>query len=189
MNICIFPGTFNPIHSAHLKMAEFVQQKYKFDKIIFIPAYIPPHKDVDKSLAEHRYNMVKLAISGNKYFVISDIEYKSGGKLYGKSYSIITVQKIRNEYGVNGRLPFLIGADAFKNIKTWYESDKLKELTHFIVYPRGNDVLNDSEFNDYSWELLNAPKLDLSSTNLRLGGQVHTVEKVKEYIDKNKLYS
>ena len=61
MTICIFPGTFNPIHEAHLKMAEFALTNYGFDKVIFIPSYIPPHKELNRNLAKHRFNMVKLA--------------------------------------------------------------------------------------------------------------------------------
>lgn len=72
MKLCIFAGTFNPIHRAHLKMAELALEEYGFDKILFIPAYNPPHKDVE--LSEHRYNMVKLAIQNNPKFEISDIE-------------------------------------------------------------------------------------------------------------------
>ena len=63
MSICIFPGSFNPIHEGHLKMARHALEKYNFDKIIFIPAYLPPHKEIDKNLAKHRYRMVELAIS------------------------------------------------------------------------------------------------------------------------------
>ena len=63
-------------------MAEYALEKYKFDKIIFIPSYIPPHKDVDSELSEHRYKMVELAISMNPQFEISDIEYQSEGKSY-----------------------------------------------------------------------------------------------------------
>lgn len=62
MKLCIFSGTFNPIHKAHLKMAEYVLSHYGFDKIIFIPAYKPPHKDYDTNMCQHRFNMVKLAI-------------------------------------------------------------------------------------------------------------------------------
>ena len=65
MAICIFPGTFNPIHEAHLRMADFALQNYGFEKIIFIPAHIPPHKEISANLAEHRYSMVELAISKN----------------------------------------------------------------------------------------------------------------------------
>ena len=92
MSICIFPGTFNPIHYGHLKMAEFALEKYNFEKIIFIPSYLPPHKEINKDLANHRYKMVELAIKENPNFEISDIEYKSEGK----SYSIITVKKLLN---------------------------------------------------------------------------------------------
>ena len=75
MAICIFPGTFNPIHEAHLRMANFALQNYGFEKIIFIPAYIPPHKEISANLAEHRYRMVELATSKNPRFEVSDIEY------------------------------------------------------------------------------------------------------------------
>ena len=104
MAICIFPGTFNPIHKGHLKMAEFALDKYNFDKIIFIPAYLPPHKEIDKKLAQHRFEMVKLAISNNPKFEISDIEYQSEGK----SYSLITVQKIIEQYNIKDRLNFIL---------------------------------------------------------------------------------
>ena len=79
MKLCIFSGTFNPIHRAHLKMAEYVLSHYGFDKIIFIPAYKPPHKDYDINLCKHRFEMVKLATAYNPHFEVSDIEYQSEG--------------------------------------------------------------------------------------------------------------
>lgn len=185
MNICIFPGTFNPIHKAHLMMAEFVLKKYRFDKIIFIPSYIPPHKELNKELAKHRFNMVRIAISGNENFTISDVEYKSEGK----SYSLITVKKIINEYNIKGRLNFLIGTDAFKNIKTWYKVDELKELVHFIVYPRENDIIEKENFSDFDYEILNAEKINISSTELREQHKEFATEQVKEYIEKYELYN
>ena len=63
MSICIFPGTFNPIHNAHLQMAEFALKYYGFEKIIFIPAYIPPHKELSSNLAKHRYKMVEVPVN------------------------------------------------------------------------------------------------------------------------------
>ena len=70
MKIGILGGTFNPIHIGHLILAEEVREKLGLDKIIFVPAYLPPHKDnSDIAPAQHRMNMVKLAIKGNKYFV------------------------------------------------------------------------------------------------------------------------
>ena len=77
MKLCVFQGTFNPIHNVHLKMAEFVLNNYKFDKILFIPAHKPPHKDYDENLSVHRYKMVELATAYNKKFEVSDIEFLS----------------------------------------------------------------------------------------------------------------
>ena len=75
MKLCVFQGTFNPIHKAHLLMAEFILKNYEFDKILFIPAFKPPHKDYDEKLTPHRLEMVKLAIQNNMHFEVSDIEY------------------------------------------------------------------------------------------------------------------
>jgi len=184
MAICVFPGTFNPIHIAHLRMAQFVVKNFGFEKVIFIPAYIPPHKQVDSNLAKHRYNMVKLAVEKNLRFGISDIEYKSEGK----SYTLITVQKIREMYGITDRLNMIIGTDAFKNIKTWYKADELKELVHFLVFPRGEDIISPDDFEGYDFELVNCEKIDISSTDLREKRKEETINEVKEYISKNGLY-
>ena len=181
MSICIFPGTFNPIHQVHIKMAEFALDYYGFEKIIFIPSYIPPHKDIKKDLAEHRLNMVKIAIKSNPKFELSDIEYKSEGK----SYSLITVKKIIEDYQIKGRLNFIIGTDAFEKIGSWYRSDELKELVHFIVFPRGVELTPKS---GYDYELAPMEFIDISSTELRKNHAGATIDGVKEYIDKNGLY-
>ena len=185
MTICIFPGTFNPIHMGHLMMAQFAVKKFGFEKIIFIPAYIPPHKEVNSNLAKHRYNMVKMAVEKNLRFAISDIEYKSEGK----SYTLITVQKIRELYNIDGRLDMIIGTDAFKNIKTWYKTEELKDLVHFIVFPRGNDIINPADFAGYDYEIVDSEKFDISSTEIRNENNAEEIEEVKEYIAKNELYN
>ena len=56
MKLCVFQGTFNPIHKAHLRVAAYVAQKYNFDKVLFIPAYNPPHKNIDPKNSKHRLN-------------------------------------------------------------------------------------------------------------------------------------
>ena len=90
MKLCIFAGTFNPIHNAHLAMAQYVLDNFEFDKILFIPAYKPPHKDYDDSMSFHRLEMVKLATQNNPKFEVSDIEFKREGK----SYTYLTVLEI-----------------------------------------------------------------------------------------------
>ena len=180
MTICIFPGTFNPIHDGHIKMAEYAIEKYEFEKIIFIPAYLPPHKEIDSKLAQHRYNMVKLAIKNNPKFEVSDIEYKSEGK----SYSLITVKKIIEQYCIKDRLNFIIGTDAFAKIESWYKAEELKKLAHFIVFPRkGTEIL---ELVDWDWELTEMNYIDISSTEIREG--VKRNKDLEGYIKKYGLY-
>ena len=181
MSICIFPGTFNPIHEGHLKMAEFTLDKYNFDKIIFIPAYLPPHKEIDKELAQHRFEMVKLAIANNPRFEISDIEYQSEGK----SYSLITVQKIIEQYNIKDRLNFIIGTDAFAKIDSWYKAEELKKLVHFIVFPRRGESVDN--IIDWDYELCDMDFVDISSTEIR-NGENNAIIDVEGYIKQNDLY-
>lgn len=189
MSICIFPGTFNPIHKAHLKMADYALKKYKFDKVIFVPAYIPPHKEIDSKLANHRFNMVKLATSDNPKFEVSDIEYKSEGK----SYSILTVKKFLEQYSNNNRLNFIIGTDAFSKIETWFNAEELKKLVHFIVFPRHGDENKEifSKLKEKKWdfEMAKMDYVDISSTEIRNSLKENMlVDKVEDYIKNNGLY-
>ena len=182
MTICIFPGTFNPIHEGHLKMAQFALKKYNFEKIVFIPSYLPPHKEIDSNLAKHRYKMVEYAIKNNSRFEISDIEYQSGGK----SYSLITVQKIIEQYNIQDRLNFIIGTDAFAKIDSWYKAEDLKDLVHFIVFKRkGKGIENISQGWDY--EFAEMDFVDISSTEIRAGNkELNNI--VEGYIKENGLY-
>lgn len=194
MEICVFQGTFNPIHNAHLRVAKFLTDKYDFDKFIFIPAYNPPHKFADLGFSVHRYNMVKLAIDGNDKFEASDIEFKREGK----SYTYITICELKEIYNINERINFTIGTDAFKYINSWYEFDKLKKLVKFIVFVR-EDNFNPSEYDylkqqgvEFEFETLSYE--DISSTQLRnliknnQDISEYVPKKVEEYIVNNGLY-
>ncbi len=194
MKLCVYQGTFNPIHKIHLELAKYARKHYGFDNVLFIPAYIPPHKSLNKTLAKHRFNMVKLAISGYDYLKISDIEYKTEGN----SYTYNTIRQLYNNYDIDGRINFLIGTDAFSQIETWYRADDLKELVHFIVFKRTNSF-NSTDFDylkekGYSFEFSDMDFIDISSTklrnNIKSGKQIEDMELpiVKEYIEKNGLY-
>lgn len=194
MKLCVFQGTFNPIHNAHLRVGEFVRQKYCFDKIIFIPAYIPPHKKCDRNLAIHRYNMVKIAIQHNKFFEISDIEYKRGGK----SYTYLTILELIKLYDIEDKINFIIGTDAFEKIESWYEADKLKKLIKFIVFIR-EENFDISKYNylkarGYDFEFQPLTFENISSTQLRefiknnKSISPYVPKQVEEYIKENELY-
>ncbi len=192
MKLCIFSGTFNPIHKAHIKMAEYVLENFGFDKIIFIPAYKPPHKNYAPEMCQHRYNMVKLAIQYNPHFEISDIEYKNEGK----SYSFLTAQELNKKYKIDGKINFIIGTDAFEKIESWYETDKFKKLVDFIVFVRENEEVNLTHLKEkgYNYRIAKMPFIDISSTELRnkiskgLSIKNLVSKEVEDYINKNGLY-
>ena len=194
MKLCVFQGTFNPIHKVHIEVAKFAKNYYGFDNVLFIPAFIPPHKSVDKSLAWHRFNMVKLAISDYNFLDVSDIEFRRNEN----SYTYNTIVELYKRYDIDGKINFIIGTDAFLNIESWYETDKLKDLVHFIVFKRTNDF-KESDFDflrdkNYDFEISPMHYIDVSSTSLRErvhnGQTIKDIElkSVREYIDKNGLY-
>ena len=71
MKLCVFQGTFNPIHNAHTRVAEFVASKYDFDKILFIPAFNPPHKSLNLDMSYHRLEMAKLAVKNLRFLILN----------------------------------------------------------------------------------------------------------------------
>ena len=132
MRICLFGGTFDPIHNAHLRIALEAKKKLKLDRVLFVPAANPPHKDAS-GLASYddRFEMVKRACGKYSGFVASTIE---AGK--ERSYSIDTVEHLRATLGLQDELFFLIGSDAFDEIETWKRWKQLMRLVTFIVAAR-----------------------------------------------------
>jgi len=99
MKIGILGGTFNPVHIGHLILAEEAREKLGLDKVIFVPSFLPPHKDnSDIAKAADRLSMIKLAIKTNKYFLVSDTEIKRNGR----SYTIDTIKEFKDEGVLTG---------------------------------------------------------------------------------------
>lgn len=133
MKTGIFGGTFNPVHFGHLRAVEEAREILGLDRIIFIPCYLPPHKgSEDVAPPEKRVKMLELALKGNPSFEISDMELKRGGK----SYSVETLDELRDLYGEEEDLFFIIGADSFVEIGTWRKYPKLFDMTNFVVLAR-----------------------------------------------------
>ena len=129
----IFGGTFDPIHFGHLRAAQELIERLNLDRVVFIPAFLPPHKtDRVISSFEHRLQMVRLAVSDNERFAFSDVEKQRPGK----SYSIDTVRYFLNSHDEKLELYFITGQDAFDAITTWHQWDKLLSLCHFVVMTR-----------------------------------------------------
>ncbi len=133
MRLGVFGGSFNPIHIAHLRVAEEVRESLHLDRVLFVPTSDPPHKqDTVLAPAEDRMAMVRLAVRGNPYFRVSPIEIERPGR----SYSIDTLTLLRRRLGERARLFFLVGLDAFLEIDTWKDYLQLFRLASFVVVSR-----------------------------------------------------
>lgn len=167
----ILGGTFDPIHIGHLVTAEAVRYEYNLDKVIFIPAAIPPHKDNDSvTPATHRYIMTVLATYSNPYFEVSPIEMNRPGP----SYTIDTIYELVEKYGKDTDFYFITGADTIAEIPTWDRIEELLGLCQFIAATRQGFLPNVDNIKEYFGELgekrihrLNTPELEISSTDIR----------------------
>lgn len=167
----IMGGTFDPIHIGHLVTAEAVRNEYGLDKVIFIPAAVPPHKQEQQvTPALHRYIMTVLATYSNPYFEVSPIEMNRPGP----SYTIDTIYELVEKYGQDTDFYFITGADAIAEIPTWDRIEELLGLCQFIAATRQGFLPNVDNIKDYFGELgekrihrLNTPELEISSTDIR----------------------
>lgn len=193
----IFGGSFNPIHYGHLMICEYIKEEMGLDKVIFIPTGNPPHKDLGVS-AEDRYEMVKLAISPNPDFEISDIE-TTRVKL---SYTVDTIRELKEIYKEE-KLYFLIGLDSLFQLKTWKKIGDLSQEIEFVVALRPG-YIDKEEINreiDFLREnfgtrinLIKTPLYEISSTDLR--ERIHEgkslryliPKKVLDYIEESGFY-
>ena len=132
-SVGVLGGTFNPIHNGHLAIARQTRKALALDRVVFVPTGDPPHKPNEHlATAEHRYEMVRLAIASDPLLSISDVEVRRPGK----SYTIDTIRLLQREYGQGTRLFFLIGLDAFLELPTWSEPATLLTLCSFVVLSR-----------------------------------------------------
>ncbi|MFH0840066.1 MAG: nicotinate-nucleotide adenylyltransferase [Candidatus Omnitrophota bacterium] len=160
IRIGILGGTFNPPHLGHIALAREAARQLELDKVIFIPALLPPHKTLKDNNPSLRYKMAALACRNNPLFEISTIELDRNGI----SYSVDTLRELKKIYGASARFFFLTGSDSLKELKTWKESKKLLKLTYFVVAKRPGFPMRGTK---RGMTVLNAPLLDISSSVIR----------------------
>ncbi len=197
MSVCLYQGSFNPIHNAHIEVAKYVQSQFGFERIVFIPAFKPPHKnekDFNFDNAMHRLNMVELAVKDYPFFDVSAIEYTRNKP----SYTYDTISQIKDIVKPKDKINFIIGTDAFIRIESWYKSQELKELVNFILFIRENNF-DETPFTElrnrgYNYTLMEMPFNDISSSEIREkirhNQDIYDIVpfKVAEYIKKNNVY-
>lgn len=187
MKIGILGGTFNPLHIGHLILAEETREKLKLDKVIFVPTYLPPHKDnSDIAYAKDRYQMIKLAIKTNSYFYVSDMEIKRDGQ----SYTIDTIKELKRIYPGDD-LYFITGSDLLKYLDDWKDLGEIIQMVKFIVATRPGYPLE--EIPSYI-STISIRAVDVSAFEIRKAIKENrsfrylVPEVVFNYINKKKLY-
>ena len=164
----ILGGTFDPVHFAHLAIAEEARESLGLERVLFIPAAMPPHK-VDRPVSdpEHRMAMVELAIADNPAFEASRIEL---GRT-GPSYTVDTLEALARDYP---DLVLILSAEAFRELRTWHRPERILELARLAVVPRdGFPDANRSYLAEHfpGFEdratFLSGPRLRLSASELR----------------------
>lgn len=195
--IGIMGGTFDPIHLGHLFIAEAAREQFELERVLFIPAAVPPHKQaLEISSARHRYLMTVLAVESHPQFFVSDLEIRRSGP----SYAVDTMETLVEEFGDAAQLFFITGADALCGLPTWRNPERLLEICRFIAASRPgcNDLERvKSGFGKAGKErihTLTTPELEISATDIRqrvaCGKSIRYMvpEAVEHYIRKEGLY-
>lgn len=197
--IAIMGGTFDPIHFGHLVAAEAVRDELEIEKVIFVPSGRPPHKKNSKvSHNEHRYLMTVLATVSNPYFDVSRIELDRPGT----TYTIDTIEEIREYCSKDTEIFFITGADAISEIFTWKNAEALLEMCSFVAVTRPGykKVKLRKMVSDIKEKLnnrlyfLEVPALAISSSQIRDRVKTDNTikylvpEAVEDYIKKFSLY-
>jgi nicotinate-nucleotide adenylyltransferase len=133
--IGVFGGSFDPVHMGHLTIAQDAVEQLELNRLIFVPAAVPPHKQ-DKTLVEgrHRFEMLQLATEANLSFEVSDMEIRRGGV----SYTFDTMKQIQFEHP-GAELFFIIGLDSLAELHLWRNIEPLLELCTVVPFARGGE--------------------------------------------------
>jgi nicotinate-nucleotide adenylyltransferase len=194
----VLGGTFDPIHNAHIIVAEEAIFSLDLAEVLFIPtAQTPLKEDLPMSAAEHRVQMVRLSIAGYPHFKLSTVEIDRPGI----SYTVDTISELRDNLGAEDELFFIVGWDSLAQLHRWKEPARMVQMCHLVAVPRPGYSLPDLDSLEKGVPglsqkliLLDKPEVDISSTAIRerasRGLSIdHLVPPpVADYIKQNRLY-
>lgn len=192
MKIGILGGTFDPPHLGHLIVAEYVRERLGLERVIFVPAVIPPHKQQrpDITPPEGRMEMVRRAIAGNPSFDLSDIEVRRGGI----SFTVDTLKELRMRHP-SDELYLLLGMDNVRDFSTWKDPDMIKRMARVVIMTRpGYQIGPEARKDVKTMTLCEVPDIGISSREIRTlvahGESVRYMvpTSVLEYMTEHRLY-
>ncbi len=198
MKIGVLGGTFDPVHLAHLAVAEAVKAELDLAEVIFMPAGQPWLKANNYILApEHRVQMVRLAIAGKPCFRLSTMEIDRPGP----SYTVDTMAELRGQIGAEDELYFILGWDNLAELPRWREPARIIQLCYLVAVPRPGYPVPDLTKLEGNIPgiakrviVMDKPQLDISATEIRKrlgrGKPINDLvpEAVAEYIRRHGLY-
>jgi nicotinate-nucleotide adenylyltransferase len=199
-NIGVFGGTFNPVHTGHLVMAQDALERFELDTVLFVPSRRPPHKDADElAPARHRVAMLDLAVAEDPRFEVSPVEIERDGL----SYTVDTVQLLRRQ-NPGSDLSFIIGSDTLPELHSWKDIRRLLDLCEVVTVARPRFDLESMSHEELrldpelSARLLTrvavGHRVDISSSDIRMriaeGMSIRYLVPpgVEMYITEHKLY-
>ncbi len=191
MKIGLFGGTFNPVHTGHVKLVENFKEKLGLDKVLVIPTAQPPHKEAKELVsAEDRINMCKMAFGS--LAEVSDIEISRGGK----SYTVLTLEELKKIYK-DDELYFLVGSDMLLSFKRWYRWEDILSMCTLCATDRNNEESCKEADPDFFEKIIfcDFEKTVVSSSEVREKLErkedvTHLIpEKVLNYIKEKGLYN
>ena len=197
MRVGILGGTFDPVHYAHLALAEEARTQLDLKLVIFLPAGQPPHK-LRRIITptHHRLTMLQLALKSNPHFVISRVDVDR----LGPCYTADTLVLLQRKWGPETEFYFTIGADSLLEMCTWYRPERIIELAHLAVAARSGHPFQLNRLEESMPGIsqcvkeIRVPLLDISSTDLRRRlreGQsikYYLPEDIEAYVVEHKLY-
>ncbi|MBR5627037.1 MAG: nicotinate-nucleotide adenylyltransferase [Thermoguttaceae bacterium] len=200
MRLGIYGGSFDPVHYAHLLLAETARETCQLDRVIFVPAGIPPHKQgCRQASGEDRFRMLCCATSCVPEFEVSRFEIDSEGI----SYTIRTLEHFHREWP-DAELFLITGSDTLNDIPNWYRAADVCALASLIVarrpggpepdFSRFSGLIPDERQRLFQRQVISMPLLELSSTRIRQSvGQWRSIRfqtppEVVRYIQEHRLY-
>ncbi|NQU76361.1 MAG: nicotinate (nicotinamide) nucleotide adenylyltransferase [Planctomycetes bacterium] len=202
--LVILGGTFDPVHFAHLIVARSVAEHLAAERIVLMPAAVPPHKGPPAVPARHRLAMLTLAVEDDKLFEVSDLELARTGP----SYTYDTLMRCRDSYGNDVELVWVIGLDMLEDLPNWYRASEVVDLARIVTavrppMPEKNlDAYLSPLLERFSREqvarlaagVIQSPLVEISSTQIRrrlragLSVRYLTPDAVIDYIHQHDLY-
>jgi len=198
MNIGVLGGTFDPIHMGHLKVAEEVRDRLNLAQTLFMPAGQPWLKLNNAiSPAQHRLEMVRLAIADKPYFKLSTMEIERTGP----TYTVDTIAELQAQLGAGDEIFFILGWDNLTQFPQWHQPARLIKMCRLVAVPRVDYPVPDLDSLEVVLAglsqrviLLDEPRIDISASEIRRrvrdGLSIHQLvpQPVERYIKQHRLY-